>query len=746
MRLIKILATWLFVLTLTRTYAGEGMWLPLLLKQLNEAEMQAMGMKMSAEDIYSVNKGSLKDAVVLFGGGCTAEVISGQGLLLTNHHCGYGQIQAHSSVEKNYIDNGFWAKTIQEELPNPGLSVTFIVRIEDVTTAALAGVLPDMSDKERQSQIDKNLNGIRQGTTKETYQDVIVRPFFKGNQYFMFVTETYRDIRLVGAPPSSIGKFGADTDNWVWPRHTGDFSIFRIYASKDNKPSDYSADNVPYQPKHYFPISLDGVAEGDFTMVFGFPGRTDEYLPAVAVDVTANVLNPIRIGMRDKSLAIIDQAMRNDVKTKIQYASKQSRIANSWKKWLGETQGIRSTGGVERKKKLEAEFTTRINANPELKLKYGTLLADFDKLWKEITPYAQTRDYVSELANTNIEMFQVVNTLSRYVTMFDNGGLPAVQGRWDQLKKYFEGHFKNYNADVDQRIFAALMEVYFNNVNKDHLSPYAVEQVVSAGKDYDAFARVVYGKSFLDNEQEVMTALGDPASFIQRVKQDMAYVLARDIVTVNEQKVLNTYNPLRSQLDLLERKYMSALMEVFPERRFYPDANSTLRVTYGKVNGYAPRDAVKYEPMTYLSGVMEKYVPGDYEFDVPERLRELYDKKDYGQYGQDGQMPVCFIGSNHTTGGNSGSPAIDAYGNLVGLNFDRTWEGTMSDLNYDASICRNIMVDIRYVLFIVDKFAGATNLIEELKLVHPKKDASQEKPKSGTGQGSGKKKNKSKNN
>lgn len=715
----------LLVATITLTThlrAGEGMWLPLLLEQLNEAEMQAMGMKLSAEDIYSVNQGSLKDAIVHFGGFCTGEVISSQGLVLTNHHCGYGQIQYHSSLEKNYLRDGFWAPNQAGELPNPGLFVTFIVRMEDVTKNVLAEVTDEMNEKERQAAIDRALTRVKDEARREDYQDVLIRPFYHGNQFFLFVTETYRDIRLVGAPPSSIGKFGADTDNWVWPRHTGDFSLFRIYAGPDNKPADYSPDNQPYQPRHHLPISLDGVEVDDFTLVFGFPGRTDQYLPAVAMQQRVDVLNPIRIGIRDQSLAILDKAMRADPAVRIQYASKQSRIANSWKKWLGESQGIDAYGGIARKLAIEAEFTERINENPEWRDAYGDILPSFAGLYQEIEPYAITRDYVSEITFRNIELFQLANRLYSYLRIYESNGPEAFGQRLESLKNYLESFYKDYRPEIDQEITAALLTTYFREVKAPHQAPYAVQHAEYVSGDFEALADLLFQKSFLAKPEVAQRLLEqNPEGFFQQLKGDFAYEFVRAMITHNEEVVLKPYEAVNDRIDLLQRRYMAALMEVFPTRRFYPDANNTMRVTYGKVQGYEPRDAVSYDHLTYLDGVIEKYVPGDYEFDVPEKLLQLYKDRDFGQYAAaNGQMPVCFIGSNHTTGGNSGSPAIDAEGNLIGLNFDRTWEGTMSDINYDLAICRNIMVDVRYILFIIDKFAGAEHLIEELTLVHPK--------------------------
>lgn len=704
-----------------KLYAGEGMWLPLLLGQLNEKDMQAMGMKMTAEDIYSVNKGSLKDAIVHFGGFCTGEVISSQGLVLTNHHCGYGQIQSHSTLENNYLQDGFWAKDFAAELPNPGLFVTFIVRIEDVTASALEGVKPTMKENERTSTIDKNLNAIKKAVAKESYQDVLVRPFFHGNQYFLFVTETYNDVRLVGTPPSSIGKFGADTDNWIWPRHTGDFSMFRIYASPDGKPADYSPDNVPFRPRHHLPVSMDGVAVDDFTLVFGFPGRTDEYLPAVAVDQRVNILNPIRINIREKSLGILDKAMRTNPEARIQYAAKQARIANAWKKWVGESQGVAATDGIGRKKELEKEFTQIVAQNEALKARYGQLLPTFERLHTKIQPFAESRDYITEIMNVNVELFRTVNMLKRYETIYINNGIAGLVSRLDEVKMRLEEFYKDYNPAIDEETAAALMNMYYTQLNAEHRAPYANDQLEFAGGNVNVLMKTIYEKSFLTKaDVALQILLNNPEGFFRQLSGDYAYQYVQEITNFSNETVFKPYNTIDQEIQALQRDYMAALMEAFPDRTFYPDANSTLRATFGKVQGYTANDTL-FEHITYLDGVVAKYVPGDYEFDLPARLLELYEEKEFGPYADTtGQVPVCFIGSNHTTGGNSGSPAIDAYGNLIGLNFDRSWHGTMSDINYDERICRNIMVDVRYILFIVDKFAGATHLVEEMTLVHPK--------------------------
>ena len=719
--MIRRFLTVLFLTTtLSVAHAGEGMWIPLLLKAL-EGDMQAMGMKMTAEDIYSVNQGSLKDAIVHFGGFCTAEVISDQGLILTNHHCGYGQIQSHSTLENNYLEDGFWAMNNSEELPNPGLYARFIVRIIDATEMAMAGVTDDMTDAERQSMIDKNLGIAEVAIRKEDWQEVMIRPFFKGNQYFAFVTETYNDVRLVGAPPSSIGKFGADTDNWVWPRHTGDFSMFRIYASPDNRPADYSPDNVPLKPRHSLPISLDGVDEGDFTMVFGFPGRTDQYLPSYAVENIIETIDPTRIAVRERSLEIIDQYMRSDAQAKIQYASRFASIANGWKKWIGEVQGLKSKNAVAVKRAYEAEFTKRVNANPEWRPQYGALLPRFEQLYTEIEPYAKQRELHNEVLNRNVEIFRVASLLDRLAQRYENNGAAGYTAYKARLDGYFEGFYKNYRPEIDRDVLATLLQRYHEGTPADWQSAVLTEQMMrQSSADY---VEKLFADSRLTSPEGLTKLYDDDIEdAIEHIDKDPIVQLYRALTENYNATVAPRYSELNDEIDGMMRDYMAAQMAVFPEHTFWPDANSTLRVTYGKMMGYEPRDAVYYQPQTYLDGVIEKYVPGDYEFDLPAKLIELYEAKDYGEYADDnGKIPVCLIGSNHTSGGNSGSPAIDASGNLVGLNFDRVWEGTMSDIFYDAEICRNIMVDTRYVLFIVDKFAGAGWLIEEMKLVHPKK-------------------------
>ncbi|MBF00147.1 S46 family peptidase [Flavobacterium coralii] len=714
MRILRLLA--LLLLTLPAVAQQGGMWIPSLLKGMNEKEMKSLGMKMSASDIYDVNNSSLKDAVPHFDGGCTSEVISPKGLLLTNHHCGYDAIQSHSTVEHDYLADGFWAMSMEEELPNPGMEVTFIVKIEDVTNQVLEGVSLLKSEEEKQKKIQENISKLTNSLPKESWQENMIRTFYEGNQYMRFVTETFKDIRLVGAPPSSIGKFGSDTDNWVWPRHTGDFSLFRIYAGKDNRPAEYSKDNVPYTPKHYFPISLGGVKEDDFTLVFGYPGRTQEYLPAVAVEQIVNVLNPAKIEVRDAALKVADSYMRKDKQIKIQYASKYASIANYWKKWIGETQGLKQTNAVAVKRAFEKDFLARA-AKAGKTAEYGNLFNDFARLYSEIEPYQLSRDYFIEVALRNTELLTVGYRLYQLEQVYNARGEQSFNDRRNNTVASLEGTYKDFSKVVDEKIFEQLIELYATKSPKQFLPD------VLKNKDYKALTQEIYSQSKLTSYNGVKELLeGNAKQVMEKLNNDKGYSLVKAMATAFIENVNPKYEELNLEIAALQRTYMKGILEISPkDARIFPDANSTLRVTYGKVKGYEPRDAVYYEPVTYLDGVIEKYVPGDYEFDVPQKLIELYNKKDYGQYGENGKMPVCFIGTNHTTGGNSGSPAIDAKGNLIGLNFDRVWEGTMSDIYYDPLICRNIMVDIRYVLFVVDKYAGAKRLIEEMKLVDVKK-------------------------
>lgn len=721
MRKLKLILVLVFIFSAAVVKADEGMWLPQLLQKLNESRMKSLGMKISAADIYSINKGSLKDAVVSLGGFCTAEIISSKGLILTNHHCGFDAIQNHSTLQNNYIKDGFWAKTNQEELPNKGLFVTFIVRIDDVSRVVMNGVTPAMAEAERQSIIDKNIATVQRNAQKQETQKSFVRGFFEANQYYLFVTETYNDVRLVGAPPSAIGNFGKDTDNWVWPRHTGDFSMFRIYASKDNKPAEYATDNIPYTPKRALNISLNGIKENDFTLIFGFPGRTSEYLPAVAVEQIRTVSDPAKIAIREKALAIIDSYMRKDEDIKIKYAAKYASIQNAYKKWQGEVLGLTRTDAFAKKTNYEKEFQKRVEANPKWKNQYGNLLTDFKTVYTNIEPYNLARDYYSEIFS-KIELFSICARLKALQTAYETKGETAYAERLKNIQPDLLHVLEEYNTEVDKKVATSLLEMYVQNQDKKYVSPELLQALETTDGNFAAFTNRLYSQSALTHADSLEALLALPAPLaVEKIKQFDAIHLFSDVQSVYQNQVQKQQNIYQAEINKLQRTYMQAQMEVMKEKKFYPDANSTMRVTYGQVKGYNPKDAVYYNFQTTLDGVMEKYIPGDYEFDVPAKLISLYHKKDYGRYGENGKMPVCFIATNHTTGGNSGSPALDAYGNLIGLNFDRVWEGTMSDINYDPSICRNIMVDIRYVLFIVDKFAGATHLIDEMKLVQARK-------------------------
>lgn len=696
----------------TREIQG-GMWIPSLLEGMNEQEMQQLGMQMTAKDIYDVNNSSLKDAVAHFGSGCTSEIISPNGLLLTNHHCGYSVIQSHSTVEHDYLKDGFWAMNYDEELPNPNLSATFIKRIDDVTAAVFEGVSESMDEVAKQKLISQNIQKVTKSVKKEAWQDANVKSFFKGNQYLVFITEKFTDVRLVGAPPTSIGKFGADTDNWMWPRHTGDFSMFRVYADANNRPAYFSKDNVPYKAAHFLPISLDGVEERDFTLVFGFPGRTNEYLPAVGVNQIANVLNPAKIEVRDNALKIMDAHMRKDAAIKIKYASKFAGTANYWKKWIGESQGINQTNAIEKKTEKESEFS-KIVKTKDLK-EYKSLLSEFETLYKEIESVALARDYWIEVAYRNVELMRITFSAFQIEQAYAKGGAEAFEkGRSSALKR-MEGVFKNYSVEVDKPVFEKLMSLYAQKSPKEYLPLNILDM------DFKIVADNLYANSKLTSlkgAQELLS--GSPEEVLKKLNADEAYAFGKEIHSIFYSKIEPKYQAVNREIAAVQKKYMKALMDVFPNDRFYPDANSTLRVNYGMVQGYEPKDGIYYTNKTYLKGNIEKHVPNDYEFHVPQKLHELYNAKDYGPYGENGKMPVNFLSTNHMTGGNSGSPMLDANGNLVGLAFDTTWEGTMSDLYFDADIVRSISVDIRYVLFIIDKYAGAQNLIDEMLFVHPK--------------------------
>ena len=691
-----------------------GMWMP---TELNEKEMKQLGMKISAKDIYNTEKPSIKDAVVQFDGGCTAEVISPKGLILTNHHCGYGEIQSHSTVENDLLTNGFWAKNMSGELPNPGVTVDFITDIKEVTSQILEGT-KGLSGADLEDKINQNIQNYKASQKIESYQKIVVKSMYYGNKYYAYVIDTYKDIRLVGAPPSAIGKFGSDTDNWVFPRHTGDFSLFRIYAGKDNKPAEYSKDNVPFTPKHYLPISIKDKKEGDFTFVFGFPGRTTEYLPAIAVEKIMNETDPAMISVRDVALKTLNEKMRADDTTRIKYASKYARIANYWKKWIGEVEGLKKSRAVEKKKQYEQQLIAK---NPAIK----PTIEQLNRLYNEQAPYALNRAYYLELLR-NAETLTLANIYLGYLQNAKDGRADAQY--LNRLRSYLKSFYKDYDAQLDAQVTAKLLVLYGEKTPKEYLPSSFKNDFKSSNQDailesMERFSAnsIITGRKALNGStvySDIDKVFSNQQALLEVLEKDPFITLVRDLKAVYSRTTDVNFAQYQTQIDALQKTFMAQQMETDKDRKFFPDANSTLRVTYGQIKGSSPRDAVSYNYQTHLKGVMEKYIPNDYEFNVPEKLINLYNAKDYGVYkDKTGDVPVNFTATNHTTGGNSGSPALDAHGNLIGLNFDRQWEGTMSDINYDPNLCRNIMVDTKYILFIIDKYADSKWLIDEMKIV-----------------------------
>lgn len=701
------------------TRAVEGMWLPMLLAQLNESEMKTLGMRISAHDIYSVNQASLKDAIVQFGGGCTGEIISPKGLLLTNHHCGYGQIQYHSTVERDLLKNGFWAMSQTEELKNPGLTAMFVRYMEDVTNDILRGT-HQLPASDKQQKIQENIQTlIRKKKAQEGY-DYIIRPFYHGNQYILFATETYKDIRLVGAPPSSIGKYGADTDNWVWPRHTGDFALFRVYADHNNKPADISDNNKPLTPRNFLKIYLGGVQPGDFTMIFGFPGRTNQYLPSNEIHNIANIYNPAKIQIRDTLLSLLDRRMRTSDQVRIQYAAKYARIANAWKKWIGESQGLRETNAVDRRRTFETEFTQRLQQNPDLLSQYQHILPALQKAYDDLIPYQLARDYYIEIAIQGIELMNFARNFIPLIDLPDTARINRIKQNKDRILSSIADFTKDFDPNADGEAFERLLHLYLTANLQIAPAPALTRHQKHILRDRQRFRQRIYDRSFLLTLLRQAPTYTDAqwTTALRKLSRDPLFTLSKDMYDHFLTHINRPYDSLSLIARELQADYMRALMATFPDRRFYPDANGTLRVSYGRVEGMMPRDGIWYHHQTFAKGVLQKHIPDDYEFDLPQRYIELYNQRQFGRYADpDGRLPVCFIASNHTTGGNSGSPALNADGHLIGLNFDRLWEGTMSDINYDITRCRNIMVDIRYILWVTDIYAGASYLLDEMEIV-----------------------------
>ena len=682
--LISILA---FAAFLAPASADEGMWLPALISQ-RIGDMQAKGFKLTAEDIYSVNQASLKDAVVLFGSGCTGELVSNDGLLFTNHHCGYGYIQKHSSVEHDYLKDGFWALSRAEELANPGLTVSFLEYMQDVTAAVLKGYDPaTMTEEDRQRIVNENSNALKAEAVKDGIGlKASVESLYYGNQYFLFVFRVFSDVRLVGAPPSSIGKFGGDTDNWMWPRHTGDFSIFRIYADKNNNPAKYSEDNVPYHPKKFFKISRAGVKEGDFTFVYGCPGSTREYVTSNEVSYITEVSDPQKIDLRTQRLQIQKKYMGQDQAVRIKYSSKNASTANAWKKWQGEVKGVLKNKIVDRKKAYEARFRQWAKGT-----QYDGLLDKLAAVYARRNPYYIAYEYYNE----TIRSIEVLNFAAQF----------RKDGRTKALDGAIENFFKDYYKPIDEEIFVAMMTAFDKQLPDEFKPQYFKDKLAQFGS-IEAWKNSLFASTvFADKEKVLAIKEGENLNSDPAIEMFSAFNswFTKDLRPV----VMETNNELR----LLYRDYMRGQMEFEKDKAFYPDANLTLRVAYGKVAGYKPADAIEYKPVSTLKGIMEKDNPDIFDYNIPQTLRDIY-----AEGGHEDQ-PVCFIATNHTTGGNSGSPVLNADGNLIGINFDRVWEGTMSDIAFDPEVCRNISLDVRYLLFNIEAIGHAAYLFEEMVFV-----------------------------
>ena len=698
--------------------ADEGMWLPILLEKYNIGTMTKMGLKLSAEDIYSINHSSIKDAILaLDHGSCTAEVISPDGLLLTNHHCGYGEIQAHSSTEHDYLTDGFWARSKDEELANPGKTASFLIRVEDVTERIISQLNDTMPEARREAVVDSIAKVIEKAATDSTFYNARVNGMFKGNYYYLFVYETFKDIRLVGAPPESIGKFGSDTDNWMWPRHTADFSMFRIYCSPDGNPSEYSKDNVPFKPKHYLPISLKGVKKGDFAMILGYPGRTNRFLTSWGVKETIDQENPNRIKVRGKKQSIWKEDMSASDAIRIQYSSKYARSSNYWKYSIGENKGLKRLKIYEKKQKLETRFADWINQDSLRKEKYGEALNLIEGSYKNAEKYSNAVQYLYEtmIGGTEVVSFAMKGGQLNRLLKNSPDSTNLINAGVENLKAQGKDFFKDYSVTTDKKVFVALINMYYQDVPKEfHPDFYNLINKKYKGS-VEKFADYLYKKSIFVDQNRLNEFLAKPNKKV--IAKDPAYIMMKSVIN-KYREIYAASDEFNSQLYRGERLFEAGLLEMEKEKVFYPDANSTMRLTYGKVGDYYPKDAVHYDYYTTLKGVMEKEDPNNHEFVVKQKLKDLYNAKDYGQYGDaDGTLHLCFITDNDITGGNSGSPVINGEGQLIGIAFDSNWEGMSSDVAFDTEYVKCVNVDIRYVLFVIDKFAGATNLIDEMTIV-----------------------------
>ena len=698
--------------------ADEGMWLPHLLQSMNEADMQECGLKLTAQDLYDVNQSSLKDAIVSFGGFCTGEMISSEGLVLTNHHCGYGQIQEHSSLRNDYLRDGFWAMTRDEELPNEGLFVSFLVSIESVTDRVLEE-LGDVSQSQRNQKLRLIFNSIVSESIEGTDYNARVKSFFGGNEFYLMKYITYNDVRLVGAPPSSIGKYGGDTDNWMWPRHTGDFALFRVYCAPDGSPAEYSEENIPYTPKHHLPIQLDGVNNGDYTMIFGFPGSTDRYLTSFGIQQALEQTNPTIVQIREEKLAIMKAGMDASKKTKIQYASKHAQTSNYWKYYIGQSKGLKRMKVYDKKLDLQEKFTEWVNSGDEIRYeRYGNVLNIIEEAYEQNKKINIARTYLNEAIFQGAEIMYFSFLMNRKLD-----DLPSDEKERRKLikeiKKEAKEHYKNYNSTIDEELFSSMLEMYYYNVPKNqHPSVFKrIEQQLFGFKalDFDYYAKNVFRRSIFSSKEKFFTFLENPTKM--KLERDPAYTTMMSIYDYYLENLYQKRLSVRAKLDEGNRLFIAGLREMNPDVDYYPNANSTMRVTYGNVGDYSPGNGAHYDYYTTIEGIMEKEDPSDDEFIVPEKLKELYYLGDYGQYAdKDGNLRINFISNNDITGGNSGSPVINAWGEIVGTAFDGNWEAMSGDIAFENEIQRTISVDIRYILFIIDKYAGATHLIDEMTI------------------------------
>ncbi|RCW37464.1 S46 family peptidase [Marinilabilia salmonicolor] len=695
--------------------ADEGMWLLPLIKKLNIEKMQEKGLKLSAEEIYSVNQSSLKDAIVIFGGGCTGELISDQGLILTNHHCGYGTIQELSSVEDNYLEDGFWAKSLEEEIPAPGLSVTFMKRMEDVTEKIEAGLTDEMSEVQRMAAVDSISKHIADSVKGDTHYRTLVRDFYGGNQYYLIVYEVFNDVRFVGAPPSSIGKFGHDTDNWMWPRHTGDFSMFRVYADAEGNPAEYSPENKPLKPAHHLPISLKGYEKDDFAMTLGFPGSTERYLTSWGIDERVNIFNYSLINPRGVKQEIWQEAMNSSEKIRLQYASKYSRSSNYWKNSIGMNRGLKNLNVIAKKQKLEEQFSEWVNENADRKAKYGEVLTELETAYSERAPFYLAQNFVRECMLRGTEILSFALSARDLEKALEEEDEEKISAAVEALKEAGKEFYKDYHAATDQKVMSALFNLYFDEIDAKFY-PSFFEDIKTEKEDgFETFASKLFKKSLFVNSDDFNSFLENPK--LKTLQKDPAYKAGKSTLDL----YFSLWEKTReSNMTITKnhRLFIAGLQAMNPDKVYYDDANFSMRLSYGEVGDYEARDAVIYKHYTTLKGVMEKEKPDDYEFAVPERLKELYESKDYGRYAnEDGRMYVNFTTDNDITGGNSGSPVINGEGHLFGLAFDGNWEAMSGDIAFEQELQKCINVDIRYVLFIIDKYAGATNLIDEMTIV-----------------------------